>query len=165
MDPQVRRIAATEGTRWREVRLLALQSDPLAFGNTYERAAARAESDWLSSAREHADGDDRAAFFAIVGEQVVGLVVAHRDQDRPDAFSVYQMWVAPEARGRGTGARLLTVLEAWVRERGGTILGLMVSDTAPNARRLYERAGFLPDPRCEASPHPGVIDRGMTKRL
>jgi GNAT superfamily N-acetyltransferase len=162
----IRRIRADEGLRWREVRLRALRSDPLAFGSTFEGAAARPEGDWVAMALGNASSDDRATFLAVDDERIVGLAVVNRDDERADVFAVYQVWVAPEARGRGAGSRLIAALEAWVLERGGAALELMVSDAAPAARRLYERAGFLPDARREATSHPGVTEEhGMSKRL
>jgi len=165
MDVLIRRIRADEGMRWRDVRLRALRSDPLAFGSTFEWAAARSESDWIASAQGSASSDDRATFFAVDDERIVGLAVANRDEPGADVFGVYQVWVAPEARGRGVGARLLATLEAWVLDRGGAILELLVSDAAPAARRLYERAGFHLDGRRELSAHAGFTEWGMSKRL
>jgi GNAT superfamily N-acetyltransferase len=165
VDVLVRRIRADEGLRWREVRLAALQSDPLAFGATYEAAAAKSEGDWFAAATGNAASDDRATFFALSGERTLGLAVANRDEKRPEVFAVYQVWVTPEARRHGVGSRLLAAVEAWVHDRGGRALELFVSDAAPGARRLYERAGFRPDMRREPSPHAGFTEHGMTKQL
>jgi GNAT superfamily N-acetyltransferase len=166
LDVLIRRIRADEGLRWREVRLLALRSDPRAFGSTFEAAAARPESDWVASAVGNASSDDRATFFAVDDERIVGLAVVNRDEERADVFAVYQVWVAPEARGRGVGSKLIAALEAWALERGGAVLELLVSDAAPAARRLYEHAGFLLDARREASSHAGLTEEhGMSKRL
>jgi predicted GNAT family acetyltransferase len=91
--------------------------------------------------------------------------VANRDEKRAEVFAVYQVWVAPEARRRRIGIQLLATLEAWVLDCGGTSLALFVSDASPAARLLYVRAGFLPDLRCEPSPHHGITEQGMTKHL
>jgi GNAT superfamily N-acetyltransferase len=161
----IRRIRSDEGLRWREVRLRALQTDPLAYGSTFEGAAARSEREWMTMAAGNATSDDLATFFAIIDEHVVGLAVANRDQERKEIFDVYSVWVAPEARRQRVGTQLLAALEEWVRDRGGSALELMVSDAAPAARALYERAGFRPDGRSEPAPHAGFTEQGMTKTL
>lgn len=53
-----------------------------------------------------------------------------------------ELYVRPEARGRGTGTALLDALRAWAKARGYTHLELEVNDANPRARRLYERAGM-----------------------
>lgn len=165
MSVLIRRIRSDEGLRWREVRLRALQTDPLAYGSTFEGAAARSEREWMTMAAGNATSDDLATFFAILDQHVVGLAVANRDQERKEIFDVYSVWVAPEARRIGIGLGLLATLETWARDRGGTSLRLFVSDAVPSARLLYERAGFRPDGRSEPAPHPGFTEQGMTKTL
>ncbi len=51
--------------------------------------------------------------------------------------------VAAEARGQGIGTELIALLEALARARGLQSLRLDVIDTNPDARRLYERLGFV----------------------
>ena len=55
---------------------------------------------------------------------------------------LYSLVVAPEARGRGLGARLLNEVETEARARGCTKLRLEVREDNVAATRLYERAGF-----------------------
>lgn len=52
------------------------------------------------------------------------------------------------ARGKGVGHALLTQVENEVRNRGGRLLMIETSSTAPYvlARRLYESSGY----RCDA---------------
>lgn len=50
--------------------------------------------------------------------------------------------VAPEARGRGTGARLLDALHAALRRAGAEAVFLEVSEHNAPARALYAAAGY-----------------------
>src|SRR5204862_3329651 len=50
--------------------------------------------------------------------------------------------VAPEARGRGIGTRLLEALVEAARDAGHRAISLSVEPENPE-RRLYQRAGFL----------------------
>jgi hypothetical protein len=88
-----------------------------------------------------------------------------RQPDRPTVFSVYSMWVAPEARQRGVGLRLLAAAEMWIVESGGSEAELQVVDRAAPARALYERAGYRFDGRREPSAHAGAAELGMRKWL
>ena len=76
------------------------------------------------------------------------------------------MWVAPEARGRGVGRRLLAEIEAWIASCGGVTVQLSVTNEAAAARRLYEAAGYEADGAVEDSPHtPGVLHTSLTKLI
>lgn len=58
-----------------------------------------------------------------------------------------RMYVAPEARGRGHGRRVLERLEDEARERGLERLRLDTGEPMPEAQELYRSAGFheIPD--------------------
>jgi ribosomal protein S18 acetylase RimI-like enzyme len=62
----------------------------------------------------------------------------------PEAAEVISMWVAPAARGRGVGDRLLAEVERWARERGARTLRLAVAAGNRPAVALYLRHGFRP---------------------
>jgi ribosomal protein S18 acetylase RimI-like enzyme len=57
---------------------------------------------------------------------------------------VYYLAVAPSARGRGLGHRLMEACEAWVAERGIPKIQLMVRTDNDAARGFYERLGYEP---------------------
>lgn len=52
--------------------------------------------------------------------------------------------VHSSARGQGIGARLLQELDAYAARQGYRAMRLDVIETNPDARRLYERQGFVP---------------------
>jgi ribosomal protein S18 acetylase RimI-like enzyme len=54
------------------------------------------------------------------------------------------LWVEPEARGAGTGARLVHALCAALEARGAPRVVLNVAARNPSASRLFERLGFRP---------------------
>ncbi len=64
------------------------------------------------------------------------------DGVNPALVHLYQMWVAPECRGRGVAQRLLDTALAWTRERGARFVELDVTLGNSAAARLYQRAGF-----------------------
>jgi GNAT superfamily N-acetyltransferase len=56
---------------------------------------------------------------------------------------VKRMWVSSNVRGFGLGRRLLERLAAEAASRGMTTLQLETNRSLPEARRLYETAGFV----------------------
>jgi GNAT superfamily N-acetyltransferase len=60
---------------------------------------------------------------------------------------IKRMYVAPSARGRGLGGRILTALEAEAEKLGARRLVLETGARQPEAIAVYTRAGFVPIPR------------------
>jgi putative acetyltransferase len=59
---------------------------------------------------------------------------------------IKRMFVRPAARGRGIARLLLARLEVEARARGFRLLRLETGSLQPDARGLYERAGYRPIP-------------------
>ncbi len=58
--------------------------------------------------------------------------------------SIAELFVVPQARGKGLGRALIEGCEAWARERGHQLLTLGVLAGNARAIRAYEGAGFTP---------------------
>lgn len=136
---EVRRVRPDEWQALRDLRLRALETDPDAFGDTFERAVADDDAAW----RARADRPDGTTFVAVASDgRFLGMASGGPAPNRPDAGAVYGMWVAPEARGRGLGAALLGAVEDWARESGYRLIGLGVTTTNEPAIRLYTARGY-----------------------
>jgi ribosomal protein S18 acetylase RimI-like enzyme len=114
----------------RPLRLRALRENPEAFGSTLEREQHLPDADW--------DFWVRDSLVAFAGDTPVGMANLKLDGDGAQLFG---MWVAPEARGRGVGELLVNAL---IERAGDRPIVLCVEETAPAARRIYERLGFTP---------------------
>jgi len=55
---------------------------------------------------------------------------------------VFDVWVAPEHRGKGVGRHLMTWAIEWARSRGYRKMKLEVAETNDVARHLYESLGY-----------------------
>jgi GNAT superfamily N-acetyltransferase len=160
----VRRIRADDVEIFREVRLRALETDPLAFASTLAREQAFVD-EWAERAAGSAASDDRSLFLAIDDDGTAfGIAGGFRDVDTAGRFYLFSMWVAPEQRRGGYATLLVEAVADWARAAGGRELSLDVTD--PGAMRFYERIGFRDDGRRMPLQHtPTVIEIGMTRPL
>jgi GNAT superfamily N-acetyltransferase len=83
----------------------------------------------------------RGAFLMALAEELPLACGAVRMLDSGTA-EVKRMYVAPSARGRGLGRRMLEALEAEARRLGAGRLVLETGPRQPEALALYESAGF-----------------------
>ncbi len=74
--------------------------------------------------------DERAELFVVEPERRHGFLA--------------ELYVMPQARGKGLGRALIEGCEAWAKERGHKLLTVGVLAKNPTAIRAYEGAGFAP---------------------
>ena len=102
---------------------------------------------------------------------LVGAIGLHRDRHRKAAHKVHLwgMYVTPGHRHRGVGAALLDAVLAHAATLPGVdAVRLTVSDAAPAARRLYERAGFHvwgTEPEALRYEGRSVVEHHMARRV
>jgi RimJ/RimL family protein N-acetyltransferase len=83
-----------------------------------------------------------AAFLAVEGEALCGLIVAKVESDPEVAEAAY--WVSPAARGRGVATRALRLLSRWAFEDAGIErLWLEIEPGNDASHRVALKAGFL----------------------
>jgi GNAT superfamily N-acetyltransferase len=146
----VRPFAAHEWPLYRSLRLRALHDAPAAFGSTLAEEDARTDADWAWRLNIGASsGRDRPLVAELAGA-AVGLAWAKVDPADGSLANLFQMWVAPEARGHGVAAALLDAAVAWARASGARTMQLGVVCGNDPALRLYARAGF----RSTGEPEP-----------
>lgn len=139
----IRNFRPEEWQDYRAIRLRALADAPDAFGSTLAAEEALAPETWSTRlARSAVSGIDHALVAELDG-RAVGLAWAKVDANDAQLVNLFQMWVAPEARGRGVGAALLAEAVRWASARGAGALQLGVNCSNAAALRLYERAGFI----------------------
>ena len=142
--PSVRRLQAHEWRAYRDLRLRALADSPDAFGSTLESARERPDAEWAERLAEGAASRWELPLVAEEGDALAGMAWGIIDPLAPDTAHVIQMWAAPEFRGLGCGAMLLDAAVRWAREADARRVLLNVTVGGKSARRLYERAGFVP---------------------
>jgi len=74
--------------------------------------------------------DEKAEIFVVEPERTHGFLA--------------ELYVLPQARGKGLGRALIAGCETWARERGHRLLTVGVLARNPMAIRAYEGAGYAP---------------------
>ena len=126
--------------RWKEcrdLRLQALQKDPIAFSSSYEEEKDLSEHEWRQRIKN--------ALFAIINDTPVGMVVMIVESlsDNEDIASIYGLYVNSACRGKGIGNQLLT--EAMISLKKLETLKkikLSVNCEQKHAITLYEKLHF-----------------------
>jgi ribosomal protein S18 acetylase RimI-like enzyme len=86
---------------------------------------------------------DMARIYGWIGAGWRGALLSLLDRDTEDRrFLMDGIFVAPHARGRGVGSRLLEAIAHEAAQRGYAEVRLDVIDANTRARALYERRGF-----------------------
>lgn len=139
----IRRIEPEDSTIYRTLRLRSLLDSPDAFGSTWAGEEALPAEHWSGRLSAAAGSGKDCPLIAELGGMPAGLVWAKVDADDPTLVNLFQMWVAPECRGRGIASLLLGTAVAWARRRGVRVVQLGVTCGDTPAARLYTRAGFV----------------------
>jgi ribosomal protein S18 acetylase RimI-like enzyme len=135
----IRQIDTEDWPRLRDVRLRALASDPKAFLETHDHAAAFPDERWRERSTPR---DDQASFVVERDGRFDGLVSCFVAGDPATVFLV-AMWVAPELRRTGAARELVERVVDWAREHDAARVALSVEAWNTRAARLYERCGFV----------------------
>jgi GNAT superfamily N-acetyltransferase len=162
----IRTLEAHEWPTYRDARLRSLADSPDAFCSTLAAEQDRSPDDWAARlAAAAVSGQDYPLIAELAGAPV-GLVWAKVDATDLSVVNLFQMWVAPESRGRGVAAALLREAIHWAKSRNAHVVQLSVLYGNASAVRLYLREGFrdvgLPVPRSPGSP---VLEQTMRLAL
>jgi ribosomal protein S18 acetylase RimI-like enzyme len=133
----VRPLSPEDAALFREIRLEGLAQDPDAFTSTFEDESERPLS--LFAERLAA----RTVFAAFRGSDLLGVAgfyVQPGPKHRHKGM-LWGMYVRPDARGGGVGARLVEAVIDHARAHVELIELTVVSENAA-ARRRYRRRGF-----------------------
>lgn len=147
----IRRIRSDEWKLYRDIRLRALESDPLAFGTTLNSALERNNSFWIERAMRNATSSTESLWIAQHSDIAVGIAgIFPVLQD----FHLYHMWVDPGFRRLHIGVRLMDSAIGWVKsEHPSAVIKLNVNKSQFAAIRLYVSRGFVPTGHEENLPH------------
>jgi ribosomal protein S18 acetylase RimI-like enzyme len=126
--------------RWqdfRDLRLEALKSDPIAFSSSYEEEQLLPEPVWRERIKN--------VLFAVSDNKPVGMAANFRNNriKTNHVCEIWGMYVHREYRSQGIGKKLLeAVLEEIQNLKGVTKIKIGVNPTQKAAEHLYRKYGF-----------------------
>lgn len=94
----------------------------------------------LEQARRPIQDPSREVYLAVEGGEAVGFLILTLTGPLPGYIQTVA--VSPEHRGRGVGTQLLAFAEARIFGKSPNVF-LCVSTFNVDARRLYERSGYI----------------------
>lgn len=142
---RIRRFASSEWPAYRALRLRSLLDAPEAFGSSFAAEEAWAQELWMARlTAASVSGRDCPLVAESTGPDgtMLGLLWAKCDAEDAGIVNLFQMWVAPEARGRGVAAALVDEAVAWARSIQARLVQLGVVCSNEAAIQLYLRKGF-----------------------
>ncbi len=133
-------IDSISSDRWseaRDLRLMALKTEPTAFGSSPEEEATFSEAEWR---RRTAN-----ALFAISDGKLVGSITYFSGSKikTRHIVHIHGVFVDPNYRSRGIGRKLLETALGLIQKNGDVVkIQLTVNSRRIPAVSLYRRLGF-----------------------
>jgi GNAT superfamily N-acetyltransferase len=134
---EIKKLDADRWQDFRDLRLEALKSEPIAFSSSYEEEQLLPESVWRERIKN--------VIFAMSDNQPVGMAGNFRSNriKTNHVCEIYGMYVRKEYRSQGIGKKLLeAVLEEIQNLKGVTKIKIGVNPTQKAAEHLYRKYGF-----------------------
>lgn len=133
----IRRLPQSRWKEYKELRLEALRSDPIAFGSSYEEEKKLTHTDWKERMRN--------VLFAEYDETIVGMAVYffERKKKARHIAHIFGVYVKKKYRSRGVASALIENALKKIQERESIVkVSLAVNPAQVDAVRLYEKFGF-----------------------
>lgn len=138
----IREASPADATKFRELRLGALQDSPTAFSADYQKNLNHPLKHWQDMLTMQAD--ESTIFFACHENHLIGttgIARGNSPKTRHNAW-VWGVYVKPEWRGSHIAEELIRSCFTWARSRKIVTAKLGVAAINKSAVRCYERCGF-----------------------
>ena len=137
----LKRITPADVTLFKTVRLRALQDTPSAFSSTYAEEYRLADADWTARIPEWA-GTASTTYIAVDADAACGIAGGYLERGDRSRAHLVSMWVAPNHRRLGVGAKLVDAIINWARNQNARTLELIVTSNNAIAINFYSRLGL-----------------------
>ncbi|MBC54245.1 MAG: GNAT family N-acetyltransferase [Gammaproteobacteria bacterium] len=139
----IRVLTPADWLTYKSIRLASLRDAPDSFGSTYERESVFMQPEWESRLDPVGRAKTALPLVAECGVDPVGVAWGLVQDTDLKVAHVFQMWVSPDARGRGIAKALLNRITDWAIGRNCHLIELSVTTTNAAAVGLYDSSGFL----------------------
>ena len=138
----LRQAIETDAIAFRELRLEALQNNPVAFSSDFGANAEQPDQFWLERIQKL--GDQGSIYFAVHNNSPVGMCGIQRGYSIKTQHSglIWGVFVKPVWRGTGIAEYLIEACINWAKNHAVTVVKLGVAATNISAIRCYTRCGF-----------------------
>lgn len=133
----VQKISIEKWQESRDLRLEALQSEPTAFGSSYEEELGFSEDIWKRRLSN--------TIFAISDDQLIGMLslVFDNHVKSKHIANIYAVYVKKDERNNGIGSKLMEHALFLVHQQGNIAkVHLTVNPKQKAAVKLYKKFGF-----------------------
>jgi len=146
-------------TRYRDIRLAALESDGHAFGGNLESERLFTESQWREKARQY------VAVVAVVNDKDIAMMtIENLSGDFGATCWIGSCWVDPEFRQHGALRALFEYADLQATARDWLVQGLGVWVDNQIAITAYEKLGFSKmGEKQESTRKPGMFYQRMIR--
>ncbi len=132
-----RLLSSDDWQKLRDIRLVALKTDPQAFGGNFDEEVDRQELEW----RKRLENPDRFSVAIEENDILVSLAGALKDKE-DGKWMLVAVYTRPEARGRGYSQELTQFVIEEVKRRGVSEIKLTVNVDQKDAVHVYKKTGF-----------------------
>jgi len=155
----IKKLTPNDWVKLKKIRLLALESDPQAFGGNFGEEIDRSSEDW----RKRLASPNRIYIAGEMEGNPVALAGALLDRD--GEWMIVAVYTSPEVRGRGYAQELVKVVIEELRKRGVNSIKLTVNTDQIDAVRIYEKFGFKTYEDLEEEMGDGKLHKAYKMRL
>lgn len=141
METNISILRPEDWETFKELRLKALQTDPVALGRAYDEEVGLSEEEW----RKKLEDANRKMYIAKVGDQPVGITGVRFESGKyiEHMAKIVSVFVDPQFRRQGIGQKLMArVLEDLRANPKIVKVKLSVNEPQEAAKGMYEKFGF-----------------------
>lgn len=139
--PEILILGSDEWELFKDIRLRSLQTDPTAFGVSYEQKAGLSEDEWRSSLSD----PNRVMYGVKVGDRLAAIAGTKFEtgQHVEHMATLIGVFTDPDFRGKGLSHELIKKILGDLHDNPKIIkVRLSVNETQGAARSLYQKLGF-----------------------